>query len=79
MKRGRMPKLLESLRGYNLRPAFLSDLIAGLTVGLVALPLAMAFAIAGMRRSPLDHLARSLLSLGCQGLPGKPSCRRSQG
>jgi len=44
MKRSRMPKLVESLRGYNLR-TFLSDLIAGLTVGLVALPLAMAFAI----------------------------------
>jgi SulP family sulfate permease len=45
MKRGAMPKLFESLRGYNLE-RFRSDLIAGLTVGLVALPLAMAFAIA---------------------------------
>ncbi|HLW64306.1 MAG TPA: sulfate permease [Gemmataceae bacterium] len=45
MKRGKMPKLIESLRGYNLK-TFVSDLIAGLTVGLVALPLAMAFAIA---------------------------------
>lgn len=44
MKRGRMPKLVESLRGYNFR-TFLGDLIAGVTVGLVALPLAMAFAI----------------------------------
>ena len=44
MKRGRMPKLVGSLRGYNLK-TFISDLIAGLTVGLVALPLAMAFAI----------------------------------
>ena len=44
MKRARMPKLIESMRGYDL-PTFLSDLIAGLTVGLVALPLAMAFAI----------------------------------
>lgn len=39
------PKLLLSLRGYDRRD-FLADLIAGLTVGLVALPLAMAFAIA---------------------------------
>src|SRR5215218_4686009 len=31
--------------GYD-RAAFVSDLIAGVTVGLVALPLAMAFAIA---------------------------------
>ncbi|HEX7088121.1 MAG TPA: SulP family inorganic anion transporter [Vicinamibacterales bacterium] len=39
------PKLIESLRGYN-RQTFVSDLLAGLTVGVVALPLAMAFAIA---------------------------------
>src|SRR5678815_137739 len=39
------PKLLETLKGYSLRD-FVPDLIAGLTVGIVALPLAMAFAIA---------------------------------
>ena len=39
------PRLLDSLRGYN-REHFLRDLGAGLTVGIVALPLAMAFAIA---------------------------------
>ena len=39
------PRLLEELRGYN-RGKFLSDLSAGLTVAAVALPLAMAFAIA---------------------------------
>src|SRR5829696_6579026 len=44
MKKGRTPKLVEALRDYNFRK-FTSDLIAGLTVGLVALPLAMAFAI----------------------------------
>jgi sulfate permease, SulP family len=44
MTRGRMPKLIESLQGYNLK-TFFSDLVAGMTVGLVALPLAMAFAI----------------------------------
>ena len=44
MIQGRMPKLVEALRCYNLQ-TFTSDLIAGLTVGLVALPLAMAFAI----------------------------------
>jgi MFS superfamily sulfate permease-like transporter len=32
------PRLLDSLAGYS-RKLFLSDLIAGLTVGLVALPL----------------------------------------
>lgn len=40
-----LPKSLLCLRDYN-RKKFLSDLIAGITVGLVALPLAMAFAIA---------------------------------
>jgi sulfate permease, SulP family len=39
------PKLLEILPSYR-RTDFLSDLIAGFTVGLVALPLAMAFGIA---------------------------------
>src|ERR671918_2401149 len=39
------PRLLEELRGYD-RGKFLSDLSAGLTVAAVALPLAMAFAIA---------------------------------
>lgn len=39
------PKLLEVLPGYS-RKTFVSDLIAGVTVGLVALPLAMAFGIA---------------------------------
>jgi SulP family sulfate permease len=39
------PKLAEALKTYQ-RQDFLADLIAGLTVGIVALPLAMAFAIA---------------------------------
>ena len=39
------PSLLQSLRSYN-RKTFFADLTAGLTVGVVALPLAMAFAIA---------------------------------
>src|SRR5687768_16886880 len=44
MIRRRVPKLISSLRGYTPR-TFAADLTAGLTVGLVALPLAMAFAI----------------------------------
>ena len=40
-----LPRSVECLRGYTARQ-FTQDLIAGLTVGLVALPLAMAFAIA---------------------------------
>jgi SulP family sulfate permease len=38
------PKSVLALRDYSLRK-FIADLIAGLTVGLVSLPLAMAFAI----------------------------------
>jgi len=40
-----LPKSVLCLREYNLNK-FLHDVIAGITVGLVALPLAMAFAIA---------------------------------
>ena len=40
-----LPRSIECLRGYTPRQ-FTQDLIAGVTVGLVALPLAMAFAIA---------------------------------
>jgi SulP family sulfate permease len=39
------PKLFHSLQNYRRRD-LVSDLIAGVTVGLVALPLAMAFGIA---------------------------------
>ena len=39
------PRLLDSLHNYD-RSQFVADLGAGLTVGVVALPLAMAFAIA---------------------------------
>ena len=39
------PKLFETLQGYN-RQRFASDLGAGVTVSVVALPLAMAFGIA---------------------------------
>jgi len=41
------PKLLDTLKGYS-RREFTADLIAGVTVGIVALPLAMAFAIASV-------------------------------
>ncbi len=39
------PKILTTLKGYNSK-TFLSDLIAGVIVGIVALPLAIAFGIA---------------------------------
>jgi SulP family sulfate permease len=40
-----LPKSIRALRAYP-RRTFAADLVAGVTVGLVALPLAMAFAIA---------------------------------
>src|SRR5437667_9899669 len=39
------PRLFETLKKYSAQD-FFADLTAGLTVGIVALPLAMAFAIA---------------------------------
>ena len=45
MKIAFRPKLLDCLPGYN-RAQFGKDLAAGITVGVLALPLAMAFAIA---------------------------------
>jgi len=40
----RLPRLFETLRSYDSK-TFARDLVAGVTVGLVALPLAMAFGI----------------------------------
>lgn len=40
------PKLISMLRGGYSRKLFVGDLVAGVTVGIVALPLAIAFAIA---------------------------------
>src|SRR3954462_5481324 len=43
------PKLFDTIKAYS-RQDFSADLVAGLTVGIVALPLAMALAIAsGMK------------------------------
>jgi SulP family sulfate permease len=39
------PRILDAFTGYN-RSRFTKDVLAGITVGVVALPLAMAFAIA---------------------------------
>src|SRR4249920_2701421 len=40
-----VPKLLTTLKGYD-RPQLVADVTAGVIVGIVALPLAIAFAIA---------------------------------
>ncbi|HLL10646.1 MAG TPA: SulP family inorganic anion transporter, partial [Rubrivivax sp.] len=39
------PRLLDALQGYD-RRRFMADVGAGITVGIVALPLALAFGIA---------------------------------
>ncbi len=41
----RQPELLTALCGYS-RSGFISDLLAGITVAMVALPLSLAIAIA---------------------------------
>lgn len=55
------PKILQVLRGGYSRDLFLKDLFAGLTVGVVALPLAMAFAI-GAGASPAQGLYTAIIA-----------------
>jgi len=52
-----LPASVLCLRDYSLNK-FLRDLIAGVTVGLVALPLAMAFAIASGLTRKREFIAR---------------------
>jgi SulP family sulfate permease len=64
----RAPKLLSALRHYSPHTA-IADVTAGLTVGLVALPLAMAFAIAsGM--SPQSGIYTAVVAGGIISLLG---------
>lgn len=55
------PKLVHVLRSGYTREMFLKDLAAGLTVGVVALPLAMAFAI-GAGASPAQGLYTAVIA-----------------
>ena len=48
------PRLVRDLRGYNAQK-FTADLIAGIVVGIVALPLAIAFAIAASPGGDVQH------------------------
>ncbi|MDB5800237.1 MAG: sulfate permease-like transporter, superfamily [Rhodocyclales bacterium] len=57
------PKLLETLQGYS-RPQFLADASAGVTVGVLAIPLAMAFAIAS-GASPSSGLWTAIIAGFC--------------
>jgi SulP family sulfate permease len=54
------PKLLECLHGYKLQ-TFRADLYSGITVGIIALPMAMAFAI-GSRVNPEAGLITAIVA-----------------
>jgi hypothetical protein len=69
----RPPRLFETLRHYDAR-MFAGDLVAGITVGLVALPLAMAFAIAS--GAPPQSGIYTAIVAGLRGL--RPGCSRVQ-
>ena len=63
------PMLIDSLKGYT-RQGLTRDLLAGLIVGIVALPMAIAFAIAsgGIARSGAYHRRpRGAHRLGSRG------------
>jgi SulP family sulfate permease len=63
------PRLLDALRGYD-RARFARDLGAGLTVGIVALPLAMAFAIASGLKPEAGLWTAIIAGLVISGLGG---------
>src|SRR3954465_7390794 len=63
------PRLLDALRGYR-REHFLRDLGAGVTVGIVALPLAMAFAIASGLKPEAGLWTALIAALVMSGLGG---------
>ena len=63
------PRLLDSLADYS-RPRFFADLGAGLTVGIVALPLAMAFAIASGVAPEADIFTAIIAGLMISALGG---------
>jgi len=62
------PKLLVCLREGYTRHHFFSDLAAGITVGIIALPLAMAFGIASLAaREPLTILGAEMIDTSYPG------------
>src|SRR5204862_216562 len=67
------PKLWQTLPNYRARD-FTADLIAGLTVGLVALPLAMAFAIASGVKPEAGIFTAVVAGVIISGLGGTRVC-----
>src|SRR5262249_614929 len=63
-----LPRVFTALRGYD-RATAVSDITAGITVGFVALPLAMAFAIAS-GLSPQAGLYTAILTGFIVSAPG---------
>ncbi len=67
------PRLFGALKGYSKRN-FLPDLTAGVTVGIVALPLAMAFAIASGAPPQAGLFTAIIAGLVISGLGGTQLC-----
>jgi SulP family sulfate permease len=67
------PRLLEALAVYD-RRQFIADLGAGLTVGVVALPVAMAFAIASGVK-PEQGLFTAIIAGFLISRSAAPTCR----
>src|ERR1044071_2379923 len=67
------PQLFETLKGRSARD-FMPDVIAGLTVGIVALPLAMAFAIASGVKPEAGIFTAVIAGLIISGLGGTRVC-----
>src|SRR5437867_1555438 len=67
------PKLFETLKGYRARD-FAPDLTAGLTVGIVALPLATAFAIASGAKPEAGIFTAVIAGLIISALGGTRVC-----
>lgn len=65
------PRLLDELRNYD-RARFLRDLVAGITVALVALPLAMAFAIASGAKPEAGIFTAIIAGFLISALGGSP-------
>jgi len=67
------PRIVDTLKNYR-RDDFSSDLIAGITVGVVALPLAMAFAIASGVPPQAGIFTAVIAGLIISGLGGTRVC-----